>query len=125
MKFITIILIVIYTALTGLASDISSTQAIKGIVGESANQGYKGMLAVAGAIRNRGTLTGVYGFYSRMANNQPDWVWKQAAKAWAESATNDITGGATHWESTDFRKPAWASKMKVTAHIGKHIFYKP
>ena len=35
----------------------------------------------------------------------------------------DITGGATHYHAKSII-PSWASKMKRTAIIGNHIFYK-
>lgn len=100
--------------------------AVKAIVGEAANQGYIGMLAVAGAIRNRGTLQGIYGLEHnpKWMYDQPHWVWKRALRAWQASATNDITHGAQYWESTDFKRPKWSRDMTITAHYGKHIFYR-
>lgn len=107
------------------AAPISDAQAVRAIVGEAANQGRAGMLAVAGAIRNRGTLRGVYGVKNPIANQQPAWVWERARTAWASSATNDITHGATHWENfSAFGKPRWAEAMTVTTNIGAHTFMK-
>lgn len=104
---------------------IKDSDAIKAIIGEAANQGYQGQLAVAGAIRNRATLQGVYGLNSEMVKKQPQWVWNMAEKAWSESKTNDITMGATHWENIkSFGTPYWARKMKKTVLIKDHQFYK-
>jgi spore germination cell wall hydrolase CwlJ-like protein len=37
--------------------------------------------------------------------------------------SQDITYGATHYHSVQIR-PYWAAKMKRTARIGNHIFYR-
>ena len=103
---------------------ISDSDAVRAIVGEAAGESYKGKLAVAGALRNRGTLSGVYGLNAKHVSSQPEMVWADARRAWSESLTNDISLGATHWESSDFKTPYWARRMKVTARIGKHTFYK-
>ena len=104
---------------------IEDSKAVRAIVGEAANQGRVGMLAVAGSIRNRGTLKGVYGVKNPMADKQPAWVWQRAREAWAASATNDITKGATHWEAVKaFGTPYWAKSLTVTTNIGAHTFYK-
>ena len=104
---------------------IDNSKAIRAIVGEAANQGRSGMLAVAGAIRNRGSLKGVYGVKNPAADKQPAWVWQRAREAWASSATNDITKSATHWENTKaFGRPYWAKSLTVTTNIGAHTFYR-
>jgi hypothetical protein len=82
------------------------------------------MLAVAGAIRNRGSLKGVYGLKNPIADKQPDWCWQRARAAWAISKTNDITRGASHWENTKaFGVPYWAKSLTVKTNIGAHTFY--
>ena len=82
------------------------------------------MLAVAGAIRNRGSLKGVCGVKAKHVDKQPAWVWRQAELAWAMSATNDITHGATHWENVKaFSIPYWAKDMRVTLVLGDHTFF--
>jgi hypothetical protein len=103
-------------------------EAVIAIIGEAENQGYKGMLAVACAIRNRGTLKGVYGLNSKRAIR----VFKtdrkvriMAIKAWNESMLKDITCGATHWENIKaFGKPWWASKCVVTLRHKDHVFMR-
>lgn len=98
---------------------------LRAIVGEASGEGYQGMLAVACALKNRGSLEGVYGVNAPHLNSEPPWVWKMARKAYFVSLTGiDITDGATHWESTDFPEPRWAKSMTMTKHIGKHKFYK-
>jgi len=104
------------------AETISDDLAIKAIMGEARGEGYKGMLAVACAIRNRGTLKGVYGVNAKFT--EKEYVWDQARKAWKESLIKDITNGADHWESDRFKEPYWAKDMIKTVKIGHHQFYK-
>jgi len=107
------------------ANQISDEDLARAIVGEASNQGYNGMLAVACAIRNRGTLKGVYGFTSSLPNREPKWVWDLAKKAVKNSLKEDPTKGATHWENiTSFGEPYWAKAMVETYKIKDHIFYK-
>lgn len=105
------------------ASEIKDISAIRAIIGESSNQGYLGMLAVAVGIRNRGTLQGIYGLKAKHIDKEPQWIWDMAKRAWQESEYNRIHSG-THWESIDFIKPKWASNMKEVYRYKKHIFYK-
>jgi hypothetical protein len=104
--------------------EIPEDRAVKAIIGEAASEGYDGMLAVAAAIRNRGTLRGVYGERAPHVVREPRRIWDLARKAWRESAGVDPTGGADHWESINFKKPAWADSMTKTVLIGKHQFYR-
>jgi spore germination cell wall hydrolase CwlJ-like protein len=104
---------------------VTPSPEIKAIIGEASNQGYRGMLAVACAIRNRGTLKGVYGVNAKHIYKEPKWVWDLAKKAWAESKNIDITNGATHWENIKaFGKPYWVKDMVQTFQHRDHIFYK-
>lgn len=118
--------ILIGTILTcgGETIPLTDSNAIRCIVGESGNQPYRGMVGVANVIRTRKNLNGFYGFHNPIVNKQPKWVWEQATKAWHESKTNNIVGGATHFESIHFKKPYWAYSMKETIRIKDHIFYK-
>lgn len=105
-------------------AEIDRMMAIRAIVGEAEGESYVGKVAIAEAIRNRGTLKGVYGVNSLRLAKSPKWVWKDAEKAWRESAHTNLVNGADHWESTDFKVPSWAKKMTKTATIGKHVFYR-
>ena len=110
---------------SAFADNISKQKAVRAIIGEASNQGYQGMLAVACAIRNRGTLSGVYGVNSKHIDKEPQWVFKQAEKAWQESEKKDITNGATNWENCKaFGTPYWASSMTKVYQHKDHIFYK-
>lgn len=118
----TLLLILGLTLSAGAA--IPDDLAVRAIVGEASNQGYKGMLAIASALRNRDSLKGVYGLHAKHIAREPKWVWDLARKAWAESATRDITGGASHWDNVSRKTPYWVKSMVVTARIGAHTFYR-
>lgn len=111
-----------------MAENISDKDAVIAIIGEAENQGYQGMLAVAGAIRNRETLKGVYGLKSKRAKavfESNGYIRRLAIRAWNESLFNDITHGATHWENIKaFGKPAWACEMVKTFEYKDHVFYR-
>jgi len=101
--------------------------AILAIIGEGENQGYTGMLALAGAIRNRGTLKGVYGIKAPRVVKQKysKATYRMAQKAWAQSLKVDITKGADHWENIKaFGNPYWAHSMVETFRHKDHVFYK-
>jgi len=97
---------------------------VRAAIGEAASEGEAGMLAVICAIKNRGTLDGVYGINAKHIDSEPQWVWRMARRAFYKSLWQDVTKGATHWESTDFDVPYWAKDMVQTVQIGKHKFYK-
>ena len=121
-------ILVNFTASQGLSQKIpafSDKNCIQAIVGEAAGQSYREKLAIAGALRNRGTLAGVYGFRAQHVNHEAPRVWRDAAAAWQASKTVDLSAGATFWEGDRFKKPKWAVSMKETAHVGSTVFYRP
>ena len=85
--------------LTAGAALISDSCATNAIVGEAAGTPFSVKLAVAAALRNRGTLRGVYGFQSKVTLHSAPVVWSEALRAWRESARTDVTHGATHFGS--------------------------
>ena len=109
-------------ALSASALPFSDDQAVRAIVGETASHP-GAMLAIAGAIRNRGTLEGVQGANARHNRRESETTFALARSAWAVSRTNDASRGATHWFSGEVQ-PGWAVKMKVTAKIGPFTFLK-
>lgn len=147
--FLTLLLI----PTNGMASAaIDEKKVIPAILNEAENENLLGKQAVAEATRNRGTLEGVIGSkedpkkalnrllrqcQEKYPKNQPALNWcrelsqkkyqrmlEDAKKAWLMSAKSNLVKGATHWENvSDFGEPRWAKGAKVTAHIGKHIFY--
>lgn len=107
---------------------VPSERAVNAILGEAEGEGYAGMYAVACAIRNRGTLKGVYGERApRVVGGKIERsVRVMAERAWAESERGrDVTGGATHWENVRaFGWPDWAKGARVTLRLGQHVFFK-
>ena len=109
--------------LVGVAgAEVDDTTAIRCLMGEARGEGFNGMVAGGEALRNRGETRGVYGCRSKFT--EPQWVWDLAKKAWEESGHTNMVNGADYWESTNFKIPYWAKGMIVTAHIGKHKFYR-
>lgn len=114
---------------TVASESINNKQAILAIIGEAENQDWEGMYAVACAIRNRGTLKGVYGIYAlRVINHKySKFTYALAELAWhnSEYRKDDITNGATHWENINaFGKPYWVKDMVETFRYKDHVFYK-
>ena len=105
---------------------------------EALGEGYKGMVAVGEVIRNRTRL------FDKNAENvcrmpkqfscwndekHADKFLKQnrayyfiAVMAWLESEHSALTNGATDYHTEDIH-PYWADAYRVSAHIGKHLFY--
>ena len=111
-----------------IASNLDHDQVTKAIMGEAGGQDYSEKLAIACAIRNRGTLRGVYGLNSK--TSYPPEVWQESGKAWAESEYHDVTGGASHWlsnwdlEHSRASLIAWRYTMKETLRTENFTFYK-
>jgi len=107
------------------SGQISEPQAVRAIVGEASNQGFDGMLAVACAIRNRGTLDGVYGVKSDRIYKESKEIVRLARLAWQQSESVDVTDKATHWENVNaFGVPWWSKSMVVTKVVKDHTFYR-
>lgn len=121
-----------------MAGQIPDDMAVRAIIGEDSSS-EQGMLAVAHAIRNRGTLKGVYGLQAvrwdrghlkryhkgKVSEVISGDVYQLACKAWANSEDGrDITGGATHWEGVKFKRPYWAGKMVDCGVFGENRFYR-
>lgn len=112
------------------ASEIDHTLFVESIIGEAEGEEYVGKLAVACAIRNRGTLDGVYGWRAPRVrlHAYSSRVFVQAVRAYEESAQPvncQFIDGATHWQSKADRKKAgkWLRAYEVVAKIGGHWFY--
>lgn len=112
--------------------EIPTEKAILAVIGEAEDQGYGGMLAVSGALRNRARimknpLKGVYGLQSKRVREKlySQKIYDLACRAWFASYYQDITNGATHWENVlAYGKPVWVDGMVLTVIIGDHSFYK-
>ena len=100
------------------AFGLSASSATNAIVGEAAGCPYAVKVAVACALRNRGTLHGVYGRHAAHNAGEPARVWTDARRAWAESATRDVTHGATHFgNAADVARGTFAG-LRLVAVVG-------
>lgn len=113
---------------TGGVESIDSHMAEKVILGEAADQGLEGMIAVAEVIRNRGSLKGFSSMrkdLDRFASRQPKHVRRDARKAWKLSRHTNYTRGATHFDNVKaFGMPSWAKDMVRTAVIADMYYFK-
>lgn len=122
------LIILIVCCASCYAGSINREEAIRAIIGESSNQGYEGMLAVACGIRNRGSLDGVHGLRAPHVDNEPRWVWEQATKAWDESESNRVHSGDC-WGSKVVDK-VWLERMEYSDRFERvyeyreHVFYR-
>ncbi|MEO0411840.1 MAG: cell wall hydrolase [Pseudomonadota bacterium] len=116
--------------------------------GEARGEGIQGMQAVANVVMNRvnagrwfsGTVSQVvkkpfqFSVWNEGDPNLPlmkavderDNAFLTAVEIAARAmrgTLEDITGGATHYHTVSVNPP-WADTSKITARIGKHIFYK-
>lgn len=113
-----------------LAKAIPKIKAVKAVIGESENQGARGMLYVSCAIRNRGTLSGVFGLNSPRVKHKlySQKIYAEALKAWIESADPDNCveiDGAKNWENTNaFGLPYWAVGKQIVFVYLDHKFFK-
>lgn len=111
------------------AAVLDDAKCIRAILGEARGEGYAAMYAHACAIRNRGTLQGVYGATAKMEKISPE-LYHLASKAWYTSEDgHDAVKGATHWLSDydkrhcrSFRQ--WINSYRAVHRVGTTTFYK-
>ncbi len=107
------------------ARQIPADAAIRILIAEAADQGFKGMLCVGEVLRRRGSTKGFYGYKSNMAKRQPKSIWRLAARAWQQSAYSNHTQGADHFENVrGFGEPWWAKYCVKVYEYKDHVFYK-
>jgi len=104
------------------------------ILAEAADQGPRGMTAVACVVRNRlekGMGTGLVAANRKdlkafCKNQGPSNIAmaKKIVQDVFSGKQKDITNGAIFFESTDYPIPAWAKGKKVVFKYKKHIFYR-
>lgn len=100
---------------------------IRALIGEYAEDDYYGMTLMAHAIRNRGTLKGVYGFYAKHIKKEPKKIWITATLAWEEAKRYklDLVSGATEWRSIeDVRRGHAPNGMWLVKIYNGTYFYK-
>ena len=115
---------VMYAAGEGYDDDL----AVKVILGEAADQSFRGKVAVGEVIRNRGEIEGFSSTQKdldRFYHEQPERTRTQARLAWIVSRFTNFTRGADHFDNIKaFGVPEWAKDMKKTVMIGDTQFYK-
>jgi len=126
-----IIFVIVFSIVCGhvWGAEIPKTRAVMAVIGEAEGETYIGKLAVACAIRERGTLRGVFGEHAPRVKKHLYSVktFVAADRAWEESRDPGncaMTDHADHWEGTAFPLPSWAKDMKQTAVIGNQRFFR-
>lgn len=121
----------------------SDEEAVKVILGATADEGDKEMFAVACALHNREfispTIIGDHKYYAveeRMADisNVSKNLKDRAMEFWIKSFHSpDITKGSNRWINEPVNgnvirpkniNPKWATKKNLKIQIGRHKFYK-
>lgn len=103
---------------------------VKAIIGEAEGEPQEGKEAVACAINNRFTLSGVYGLKAPrvLKHLYSHTTWDNAVVAlWMAEDQHYCAGlihGAQYWEGTAFPIPYWAKTMTLTAVIGNQRFFR-
>lgn len=114
------------------AEEITDAKAIHCILGEARSDGYAAMLGHAEAIRNRGTLKGVYGCRVDLSHEMSYLKVKRidvaAKQAWESSRYTHTVAGAQFWGSMRVDKK-WIAQMRKhrytqTAQINGTAFFK-
>lgn len=107
-------------------AEIPEDKAVIAVYGEALHN-YQAEYALACALRNRGSLKGVYGVDQKPSEEG----YQLASKAWNDSENGiDVTNGATHWLSDydlEHCKPQFTEfrfKMKETLYQGRTHFYR-
>ena len=121
--------LILFNCLSGMVyAGIPAEQAVNAVIGEALHDEVS-MDAMCHALRNRGSLRGVYGYKSGRRDSPK--LHALGVKTWfASLKTPDVTKGATHWLSDydlSHCKPRLTSfrfKMVETAYIGQTHFYK-
>jgi len=125
MKTLLIIVWVLFIAvfIGIIRAEIYKSEAVDAIVGEASNQSPETMACIAHAIRNRGTLKGVYGSHARHNANEPEEVWDNARDAWDISLyTRDKTHGSKNFGVASDRNVRTNLK-RIKAQCGDFYFY--
>jgi len=109
---------------------------LRAIIGEAEGESYAGKVALAYALKNRGTMRGVYGYKAIILRSGAFWRGsRRISQHTIDDARNalkwaylnpevDTTKGATHWENVKaFGVPYWAKGKTPCVVIGNHAFY--
>lgn len=115
------------------AGQIPNSTAIRCILGEAGGTTYWEMLTISRALRNRGTINGVYGCFAQISADEASWrdqtgLNAVAKAAWEASAKIDLSHGATHWGALGLDDD-WISQMRADGYIETkktkfHVYFK-
>lgn len=132
MKYLILLFIVMVSGCAH-AKEIPKEIAVYCIIGEAEGEGDDGMMAVAMALRNRGTTKGVYGCTSKRVKERlySSETLVQAVKAWEESrglncTWADETQCANSWYSKeDIKKdPGIFNRCIFTGNLKNHYYFR-
>lgn len=107
--------------------EFNDANCIRALVGEYAINDEYGMSLLAHALRNRGTLKGVYGFSAKHVLKESENIWTLAALVWLGSNFNaDPVRGANEWRSFQDIKRHGMPKLKlIKIYDGIYFFKNP
>ena len=100
MRFLLILAVLLLS--TPVWAAIDNEQAVVALMGEAGGQSDEELLAHAYALKNRGTLHGVYGLYAKHTPHYKDEeCWQRVSGAWwtALLGDDDPVSGRTEWRS--------------------------
>ena len=106
------------------AAPLPEAKAVRAILGEAGGTGFKGMLAIACALRHRGTFRGVYGLNNPVVDQQPAAAWRLARRAWLASKLKDTVAGANHWGNAQDVAKGTFTGMQFICAVGGNYFFK-
>ena len=113
------------TFLEPRANAYTDQEAIRTIVGEASNQGFKGMICVGEVIRQNSSLRGFYGLHASHSLKEPARIWALAKQAWISSKNTNFTNHANHFENIHaFGEPYWVKRCVLTFEYRDHKFYR-
>lgn len=129
-KGIVLGLLMVLSASSAFAEPVDYDRAIHALIGEAGGQGEDELQAHACALRNRGSLRGVYGVHADI-RNRGQKARHRAVIAWNRACGGlDTVNGATHWLS-DYdlahSRPAliaWRHKAVYRVKVGSTWFYR-
>ena len=124
-QFFSVVLIFVLLFSSQAYAEVPEEIAIRVLIGEAADQGFKGMVCVGEVLRRRKSIKGFYGYKSKRTKNIPPALRERAIRAWRESSNTNHTLGADHFISIHSkRRPRWLNHCVKTYEYKDHIFYK-
>lgn len=97
MKHLTFLTLIALATSTASARPIPQSSAVQAIIGEAGGEPYAAQLAVASAIRHRGSLQGIYGLTNPSVAHASHRQRRLATQAWLESKIHDTAPGLRYF----------------------------